>query len=136
MDIRAGEAINAFLGRDDLADLARRGVASPDHVIRTKGNMLVLGKDDLASGRDAIEAKVADYAAAYRAMFDTQFKRVGGGKVMLEPHPCVAWIEGVGIAGIGKDASAASAAADIAEQTVEVMSQGEAGRRLPPHRPG
>jgi rhamnose utilization protein RhaD (predicted bifunctional aldolase and dehydrogenase) len=62
-------------------------------VIRTKGNMLVLGKDDLASGRDAIEAKVADYAAAYRAMFDTQFKRVGGGKVMLEPHPCVAWIE-------------------------------------------
>ncbi|MDZ7603382.1 MAG: class II aldolase/adducin family protein, partial [Hoeflea sp.] len=48
MDMRGGEVIDAFLGRPDLQDLARRGVASPDHVIRTKGRMLVLGKDDLA----------------------------------------------------------------------------------------
>ena len=135
MDIRGGQAINAFLGRDDLEDLAQRGVASPDHVIRTKGRMLVLRKDDLARGREAIAAKVTDYAAAYRAMFDTQLNRVGGGKVMLEPHPCVAWIEGVGIVGIGKDASAASAAADIAEQTVEVMSQGEAAGGFRPIGP-
>ncbi|MDP3525835.1 MAG: bifunctional aldolase/short-chain dehydrogenase [Hoeflea sp.] len=125
MDMRGGEVIDAFLGRPDLEDLARRGVASPDHVIRTKGRMLVLGKDDLAQGRAGIEARVEDFAEAYRAMFKAQFDRVGGGKVMLEPHPCVAWIEGLGIVGIGKDASAASAAADIAEQTVEVMTLGE-----------
>ncbi|AKI00740.1 hypothetical protein IMCC20628_02036 [Hoeflea sp. IMCC20628] len=126
LDIRCGEAIKAFLDRSDLDDLAQRGTASPDHVIRTKGRMLVLSKDDFAKGRTGIEARVEEFAKAYRAVFDTQLKRVGGGKVMLEPHPCVAWIEGVGIAGIGKDAAAASAAADIAEQTVEVMSQGEA----------
>ena len=126
MDIRAGEAIDAFLKRPDLDELACRGVASPDHVIRTKGNMLVLGKQELAAGRDGIQAKVDEFAEAYRAMFDAQNQRVGGGKVMLEPHPCVAWIEGLGIVGIGKDASAASAAADIAEQTVEVMTLGEA----------
>ena len=135
MDTRGGEAIDEFLGRTDLEDLAQRGVASPDHVIRTKGRMLVLSEDDLAGGREAIEAKVTDYAAAYRAMFDSQLERVGGGKVMLEPHPCVAWIEGVGIAGIGKDAAAASAAADIAEQTVEVMSQGEAAGGFRPIGP-
>jgi rhamnose utilization protein RhaD (predicted bifunctional aldolase and dehydrogenase)/NAD(P)-dependent dehydrogenase (short-subunit alcohol dehydrogenase family) len=125
MDVRSGEVIDAFLRRADLEDLAQRGVASPDHVIRTKGRMLVLDKDDLAKGRAGIDARVEEFAEAYLAMFETQFKRVGGGKVMLEPHPCVAWIEGVGIAGIGKDASAASAAADIAEQTVEVMTLGE-----------
>jgi rhamnose utilization protein RhaD (predicted bifunctional aldolase and dehydrogenase) len=86
-----------FLGCNDLADLARRGVASPDHVIRTKGNMLVFGKDDLAADA-AIEAKVEDYAAATERC-STPRKRVGGNKIMLEPHPCVAWIEGVGIAG-------------------------------------
>jgi NAD(P)-dependent dehydrogenase (short-subunit alcohol dehydrogenase family) len=59
-------------------------------------------------------------------LFERQNERVGGTKVLLEPHPCVAWIEGLGIVGIGKDAAAASAASDISEQTVEVMSQGEA----------
>ncbi|EDQ31894.1 hypothetical protein HPDFL43_10906 [Hoeflea phototrophica DFL-43] len=126
MDLRSSPDIDAFLGRDDLSVLATRGVASPDHVIRTKGRMLVLAKDDLARGGPAISEKVAAYADTYRAMFERQNARVGGIKIMLEPHPCVAWIEGLGIVGIGKDAGAAAAAADIAEQTVEVMCQGEA----------
>ena len=57
------------------------------------------------------------------------------GKVMLEPHPCVRLDRrGLGhTSDIGKDAVAASAAADIAEQKrVEVMRVlGEAARRLP-----
>ncbi len=126
MDLRSSPEIDAFLGRDDLSVLATRGVASPDHVIRTKGRMLVLAKDDLAKGGPAISEKVEAYADTYRAMFERQNARVGGIKIMLEPHPCVAWIEGLGIVGIGKDAGAAAAAADIAEQTVEVMCQGEA----------
>jgi len=135
MDVRGGEVIDAFLRRGDLGALAQRGVASPDHVIRTKGRMLVLGKDDLAKGRAGIDAKVEEFASAYRAMFAAQLERVGGGKVMLEPHPCVAWIQGVGIVGIGKDASAASAAADLAEQTVEVMTLGEAAGGFHPIGP-
>ncbi|WP_339759584.1 bifunctional aldolase/short-chain dehydrogenase [uncultured Hoeflea sp.] len=135
MDVRAGEVIDAFLSCSDLDELSQRGVASPDHVIRTKGRMLVLRKADLAQGRAGIEARVAEFAQAYRKMFDAQFKRVGGGKVMLEPHPCVAWVEGIGIIGIGKDASAASAAADIAEQTVEVMTLGEAAGGFHPIGP-
>lgn len=124
MDLRTSPEIEAFLKRDDLAELSKRGVGSPDHVIRTKGRMLVLEAGDHSEA--AIVRKVDGYAADYRAMFEVQNARVGGTKIMLEPHPCVAWIEGLGIAGIGKDAGAASAAADIAEQTVEVMSQGEA----------
>ncbi|MCY0147456.1 bifunctional aldolase/short-chain dehydrogenase [Hoeflea sp. G2-23] len=135
MDLRNSAVINKFLGRSDLGDLARRGVASPDHVIRTKGEMLVLSGADLASGTDAVSAKIDAFADAYRKMFANQNARVGGGKTMLEPHPCVAWIEGLGIVGIGKDAAAASAAADIAEQTVEVMSQGEAAGGFRPIGP-
>ncbi|MCC2113542.1 MAG: bifunctional aldolase/short-chain dehydrogenase, partial [Hyphomicrobiales bacterium] len=126
LDTRAGEAIDAFLERNDLAELSTRGVASPDHVIRTKGRMLILTDDDIAAGAEAIAGKVEDFAARYRAEFENQNRRIGGGKIMLEPHPCVIWVPGLGIVGAGKDAAAASAIADLAEQTVEVMTLGEA----------
>lgn len=126
MDVRATDEIEAFLGRDDLDVLRGRGVGSPDHVIRSKGKMLVLTKADLETGQDAISAKVDAFADDYRTMFARQNERVGGHKVMLEPHPCAAWIEGVGLVGMGKNTSAANAVADIGEQTVEVMTLGEA----------
>ncbi len=126
LDTRAGETIDAFLKRDDLDELSGRGVASPDHVIRTKGRMLILTNDDVAAGADAIARKVEDYTARYRSEFENQNGRIGGGKIMLEPHPCVIWVPGLGIVGAGKDAAAASAIADLAEQTVEVMTLGEA----------
>ncbi|MEM9575164.1 MAG: SDR family oxidoreductase, partial [Pseudomonadota bacterium] len=125
MDLRTGPNIEAFLKRDDLSELATRGVGSPDHVIRTKGQMLLITADDIASGASAISSKVHSYVRSYKQVFERQNSRVGGNKIMLEPHPCIAWVEGVGIAGIGKDAGAAAAAADIAEQTVEVMGLAE-----------
>ena len=125
MDVRTGPIVEAFLKRDDLDVLATRGVGSPDHVIRTKGQMLVITADDMASGGAAISSKVDRYVQSYQQMYKRQNARVGGSKIMLEPHPCVAWLEGIGIAGIGKDAGAAAAAGDIAEQTVEVISLGE-----------
>lgn len=126
LDLRSSDSITQFLKRNDLDTISQRGVASPDHVIRSKGKMLILTRQDLAAGSEAIQAKVNAYAQAYRKMFARQNDRVGGIKIMLEPHPCVAWIEGVGIVGIGKNAGAAAATADIAEQTVEVMTLGEA----------
>ena len=124
-DLRTGAKIEEFLARTDLDMLSNRGVGSPDHVIRTKGRMLVLSASDISSGEVAISAKIHAFANDYRKVFEQQNARVGGHKIMLEPHPCVAWIEGVGVVGIGKDASAASTAADIAEQTIEVMTLGE-----------
>lgn len=125
-DLRSGPMVQDFLARNDLGSLAGRGPASPDHVIRTKGRMLLIGPETLAGGKAAITAEAAAFAAAYQDVFEWQNARVGGGRIMLEPHPCVAWFAGVGIVGIGKDATAAAAAADIAEQTIEVMTLGEA----------
>ncbi|MFN6925031.1 MAG: class II aldolase/adducin family protein, partial [Tabrizicola sp.] len=45
LDLRAGEGERAFCTRPDLEDLATRGVATPDHVIRTKGEVLVLRRE-------------------------------------------------------------------------------------------
>lgn len=121
-DLRTSPIIDAFLERDDLHALSKRGVGSPDHVIRTKGHMLVLeGTENSA----ALDAAIDQYAKAYQEMFARQNNRVGGHKIMLEPLPGIAWIKGLGLIGIGKDASAAAAAADIAEQTAEVITLAE-----------
>ncbi|PWE33034.1 bifunctional aldolase/short-chain dehydrogenase [Maritimibacter sp. 55A14] len=126
LDLRDGAEVRDFLASRDLADLSRRGVATPDHVLRTKRFPLLLTRDVLASGRAALAGAVETFLQDYRAYFDRNAPRFGGAKTLVSPHPCVAWMEGLGLAGIGATAKAASAAADLAEQTLEVMREGEA----------
>ncbi len=125
LDLRADEASRAFTLRDDLAALAKRGVATPDHVIRTKGHPLVITRETLAAGPGAMRAAVTAFAAAYAAYFDRQAPLAATPKKMLSPMPGLAWIEGEGIVGIGANAAAARIAGDIGTQTACVMADGE-----------
>ena len=121
-DLRGGAGVDSFLARPDLAVLAARGVATPDHVIRTKGHPLLLTPETLAG--EAIAAEVDGFVARYRAYFDRQVLR--GAKTMLAPTPGLAWVPGLGLLGIGANAAAARIAADIGCQTLQVMADGEA----------
>ena len=123
-DLRGGAEVDSFLARPDLAVLAARGVATPDHVIRTKGHPLLLTPEVLAGGADAIAAEVDGFVARYVAYFDRQVLR--GAKTMLAPTPGLAWVPGLGLLGIGANAAAARIAADIGCQTLQVMADGEA----------
>ncbi len=122
LDLRNGDAVLDVLKRTDIADLATRGTASPDHVIRIKGRPLFLRAVDDAV---AIRAKIAAYAETYAAYFERQNARVGGGRTMLPALPNLVWIEGAGLVGIGRTAGAASVAADLGEQNMRVASAGE-----------
>jgi rhamnose utilization protein RhaD (predicted bifunctional aldolase and dehydrogenase)/NAD(P)-dependent dehydrogenase (short-subunit alcohol dehydrogenase family) len=124
IDLRGTDDAIAFLERPDVAELARRGVATPDHVIRTKAHPLVLDAATLERGD--LAGAVAGFVASYRAYFDRQAPRFGGTKTLLAPTPGSVWIAGAGVAGIGSDAAAARIAGDIAEQTIRVMRDGEA----------
>jgi len=126
MDLRTGDAITGFLARPDITALAQRGVATPDHVIRTKRFPLHLTKDILAGGDDAIAGAVDDFVADYKAYFDRNRDRSAAAKTMITPTPGLVWIAGLGIVGIGADAKAAAIAADLGQQTLAVMTMGEA----------
>ncbi|MEM9524871.1 MAG: SDR family NAD(P)-dependent oxidoreductase, partial [Pseudomonadota bacterium] len=126
MDLRANAAAVDFLASVDLATASGHGVASPDHVLRTKRLPLVLDTRTLRAGEKAIHAAVACFVDDYRAYFDRNVSRFGDEKRMVSPHPCVAWIEGIGVLGIGANAQAANAAADLAEQTLVVIRRAEA----------
>ena len=124
LDLRTDDEARAFTGRSDLENLATRGVATPDHVIRTKGQPLVLRK--AAQSAEAMACAVADYAETYRAYFDTHAPNAAEPKTMLDTMPGVVWLEGAGIVGVGKTAAAARIAADIGMQSARVRADGEA----------
>ncbi|WP_180995936.1 bifunctional aldolase/short-chain dehydrogenase [Tabrizicola aquatica] len=124
LDLRAGEAERAFSTRADLEDLATRGVATPDHVIRTKAEPLVLRTAQ--QGAEAMRAAVAAYADRYRAYFDTHAPHADEPKKMLSPMPGLVWLEGAGIVGVGATAAAARIAGDIGCQSARVRADAEA----------
>ena len=123
-DLRNGDYTQEFLARCDVEDLSTRGMASPDHVLRTKGRPLLLTSADLAS-RDTIKAKLEAFADEYRAYFNRQSQNANESKKQLPPDPKHAWIEGLGVVGIGQNAKTASIAADLAEQNLRVRAIGE-----------
>jgi rhamnose utilization protein RhaD (predicted bifunctional aldolase and dehydrogenase)/NAD(P)-dependent dehydrogenase (short-subunit alcohol dehydrogenase family) len=125
---RTNAAILHFAGGKDAANYAARGNATPEHVIHIKRKAVVLpppqagGLDAFA---DAVKAAVAAYIEDYKAYFERNNRRVGGGKTMLDPMPRVFFVRGIGLFAAGKTAKAAAIAADVAEATVEVISKAE-----------
>lgn len=126
LDLRNGEAERSFTARDDLAALATRGVATPDHVIRTKGHPLVLDRATLNAGPAPIRDAVETFAQSYAAYFERNAPLASSPKTMLAPMPGLVWLEGQGIVGVGANAAAARIAGDIGQQTARVMADGEA----------
>jgi NAD(P)-dependent dehydrogenase (short-subunit alcohol dehydrogenase family) len=135
LDFRTSAEIRNYVDGADLADYARRGVVTPDLIIRTKNFPLIVpapeaGKlDDFAT---AVREAVADYAACYDAMFARQNARVGGVKTKLDASPRVALVPGVGLYGIGITPKDAAIAADLAENAIRIITDAEAIGRYEP----
>jgi len=115
-DVRAGEAALAVANDARLADWAGRGVATPDHVIRTKPWPLVLPSPagDLEAWRGLAAEALRGFIADYDAYFDRNVVRFAGGKTRLDPLPRVIVVPGLGLIGLGRDAGEAAVTADVA----------------------
>lgn len=125
LNVRNCADVMSFFERSDVEALAKRGMASPDHVLRTKGQPLLLTKQDLKGGKEHIIGKIKRFESDYRDYFDRQARNASEAKKLISPDPKHAWIEGVGVVGLGSSSAAASAAADLAEQNLRVRSIGE-----------
>lgn len=126
LDIRQSSDIASFLSRHDVDALAKRGVVTPDHVIRTKQFPLVLDYEAVLADRSLIDKGLQTFASEYLAYFNREAQRFNGDKTMLPPLPNVVWLAPFGVIGIGADKRAARIASDLAEQTLKVMELGEA----------
>jgi len=102
----------AFARHPDVASIARRGPATPDHVIRTKRLPLI--------GRD-----VAGYCSEYRAYFEQHRALIHGPLSMVDPAPRVILDPELGMLTAGRSAKDATIAADIYAQTMDVILRAE-----------
>ncbi|MAM73346.1 bifunctional aldolase/short-chain dehydrogenase [uncultured Tistrella sp.] len=128
LEHRAGLAVMDFVNAADLDRIANSGVATPDHVIRTKPAPLILPApraDDLAGFRAAAEAALGRYVEAYHAYFARNNERLGGIKTELDPMPRIVAVKGLGIFALGKSSKEARIAADVYEAAIEVITGAE-----------
>ncbi len=129
LEFRSSAAIRAYVDGAELSDYGRRGVVTPDHIIRTKNKPLVAPAPE-AGRLDRFAAAVTDAVAAfvaeYEAYFDAQNARQAEPKTRLDPLPRVVLVPGVGLFGLGKGAKDARIAADLAEITVDTVTDAEA----------
>ena len=70
LDIVDSDAVLSFLERSDIDKLAHAGVATPDHVIRTKAHPMLLPAAIVNGGRKALDAAVQGYTTEYIRYFD------------------------------------------------------------------
>ncbi|HZJ13256.1 MAG TPA: bifunctional aldolase/short-chain dehydrogenase, partial [Methyloceanibacter sp.] len=134
-EFRTAPEILSYVNGAELSAYSQRGVVTPDHIIRTKNKPLVLPRpepgrlDDFAR---AVGEAVKTFNAEYDAYFARENAVVGGTKSKLDASPRVVLVPGVGLFGLGRTAMAASFAADLAENTVKVVTDAEAIGRYEP----
>ena len=135
MTFRTGPEILSYVNGAELADYSQRGVVTPDHIIRTKNTPLVLSPPAPGKLEDfarEVQEKVAAFAANYDVYFGRENERVGGIKSKLDSAPRVVLVPGLGLFGIGRTAKDADMAADLAENTVRVVTDAEGIGRYEP----
>lgn len=113
-----------FLCRDDVSLHAKAGVATPDHVIRTKAHPLLLEFDDVNKSRQGLIELISSYAADYKSYFKRNAASSVAPKTMLSPLPKLIWAKGIGLVGVGATAKEACVITDLAQQNIKVMADG------------
>jgi len=126
---RTSPAILAYVNGAELARYSQVGVVTPDHTIRTKNWPLLVPAPDahrLDDWTKDVHAAVETFVARYHAYFARHNARAVPKKTELDALPRVILVPGVGLFGVGASAKDAAIAADIAENTVEVIADAEA----------
>jgi rhamnose utilization protein RhaD (predicted bifunctional aldolase and dehydrogenase)/NAD(P)-dependent dehydrogenase (short-subunit alcohol dehydrogenase family) len=133
LEFRSNPRVLDYVNGAELRRYGQAGVATPDHTIRTKNYPLIVpapepGKLEMFKtvAREAVDAFVAEY----HAYFARHNARQEVPKRELDPMPRVILVPGVGLFGLGRNARDARIAADIAESTIETVTDAEAVGRF------
>jgi len=126
---RTSPAILNYVNGEAVARYSQVGVVTPDHTIRTKNWPLLVPAPDthkLDDWKKDVYAAVEAFVAHYHAYFERNNATSSPKKKELDPLPRVILVPGIGMFGVGATAKDAAIAADIAENTVEVITDAEA----------
>lgn len=102
----------AFCQRPDLEEIAKRGPATPDHVLRTKQKPMI--------GTEVIE-----YVGEYQRYFEKHALNARNPVEMLDPAPRVILDPHLGMLSLGKSGRQANIVADIYRHTIGIIQRAE-----------
>ncbi|MGE0737207.1 MAG: bifunctional aldolase/short-chain dehydrogenase [Alphaproteobacteria bacterium] len=129
VDFRTSPAILNYVNGAEIDRYSQIGVATPDHVIRTKSLPVVLPAPELGkldefnrAARTAFDA----YQQRYHDYFARNNARQHNKKVELDRNPRVCLVPGLGVFALGKSHAEAKVAADLAECNIDVITDAEA----------
>ncbi|MEM6851776.1 MAG: bifunctional aldolase/short-chain dehydrogenase [Pseudomonadota bacterium] len=128
---RGHDAAMEFAAGADRARYATAGVATPDHVIRTKAEPVLLKPASGEAWRDAaalashLGEAVGAFAARYDAYFERHNARWEGAKTQLDPCPRIFLTPGLGLFAVGKSYKDAAIAADVYEASMATIRGAE-----------
>jgi rhamnose utilization protein RhaD (predicted bifunctional aldolase and dehydrogenase)/NAD(P)-dependent dehydrogenase (short-subunit alcohol dehydrogenase family) len=129
LEFRSDPAVLAYVNGAELQRYGQAGVATPDHTIRTKNYPLIVPAPEqgrLAEFKKAVREAIDCFVADYHAYFARHNARQEVPKRELDPMPRVILVPGLGLCGLGRSARDARIAADIAQSTVETVTDAEA----------
>jgi rhamnose utilization protein RhaD (predicted bifunctional aldolase and dehydrogenase)/NAD(P)-dependent dehydrogenase (short-subunit alcohol dehydrogenase family) len=132
---RASRSVFDYVNGIELSRYSQQGVVTPDHTIRTKNWPLIVPAPEdgrLDIWKRCVEEAVADFVARYHEYFALNNAKAEPRKTELDPLPRVILVPGKGLFGLGASAKDAAIAADIAENTIEVITDAEAIGRYEP----
>ena len=136
MTFRTGPEILAYVNGAELADYSQRGVVTPDHIIRTKNTPLVVPPPEPGKLDDFARARARGGRRVRRRLRCLFRPRERSASATPRPssirRPRVVLVPGVGLFGIGRTAKDADIAADLAENTVRVVTDAEGIGRYEP----
>jgi len=133
LEFRSSPAVLDYVNGAELRRYGQAGVATPDHTIRTKNHPLIVPAPEpgkLEMFKTAAHEAVDAFVAEYHAYFARHNARQEVPKRELDPMPRVILVPGVGLFGLGRNALDARIAADIAESTIDTVTDAEAVGRF------
>jgi len=128
-DFRTSDDILNYVNGEDLNVYANRGVITPDHIIRTKNQPLIVPAPD-ANNLEGFRTKVRGCVEAFSHAYQAYFKRNNATqdvpKTQLDSMPRLVLVPGVGLFGLGKSKKDAVIASDLGETGVRCITDAEA----------
>ena len=111
-----------FAGSKRAGEFAEAGAATPDHMLSTKRNALLVEVSDPSYAGDvrrSLEVGVEQYRRAYTDWFN---RHKQGLVEMRDPYPRVVLVPGLGMWVGGKDARGLNTVSDIYHHTISIMA--------------
>ncbi|MGB5867279.1 MAG: class II aldolase/adducin family protein [Arcobacteraceae bacterium] len=99
-----------YASQKDISTIATRGVLTPEHIIRTKRNPMIIENGNIQESLDHFEEEYLEY-----------YNQFTSNEIMLNPSPNWAVVKDFGTISFGKDEKEASVIEDINNHTMRAV---------------